>query len=67
LNNRWIIFQRPLVSPDSAVDIVKACVLYNFVSKRDGYKFEDWYENVPDEQSVLGRGGGGVNSEKFKE
>jgi len=33
LSNKWRIFQRPLnVSPDFAVDIVKACViLHNFV------------------------------------
>ena len=43
LSNKWRIFQRPLnISPDFAVDIVKACVvLHNFVRERDCYKFED--------------------------
>ena len=61
LNNKWRIFQRPLnVSPDFAVDIVKAClVLHNFVRERDGYKFEDaltvtGLEDVHDGQSVRG-------------
>ena len=61
LSNKWRIFQRSLnVSPDFAVDIVKACVvLYNFVRERDGYKFEDaltvtGLEDVPDGQSVRG-------------
>ena len=55
LSNKWRIFQRPLnVSPDFAVVIVKACVvLHNFVSERDGYKFEDALTvtgvDVPDE------------------
>ena len=61
LSNKWRIFQRPLnVSPEFAVDIVKACdVLHNFVRERDGYKFEDALnvtvlEDVPDGQSVRG-------------
>jgi len=52
-------FQRTLnVSPDFAVDIVKACVvLHNFVRERDGYKLQDavtvtGLEDVPDGQSV---------------
>ena len=63
LSNKWRIFQRPLnVSPDFAVDIVKACVvLHNFVRERDGYKIEDamtvtGLEDVPDGQSVRGWG-----------
>ena len=61
LSNKWRIFERPLnVSPDFAVDIVKACiVLHNFVRERDGCKFEDaltvtGLEDVPDGQSVRG-------------
>ena len=61
LSNKWRIFQRLLnVSPDFAVDIVKACVvLHNFVRERDGYKFEDALTvtglgDVPDGQSVRG-------------
>jgi hypothetical protein len=63
LSNKWRIFQLPLnVRPDFAVDIVKACVLHNFVRERDGCKFEEaltmtGLEGVPDGQSV--RGGGG--------
>jgi hypothetical protein len=56
---KWRIFQLPLnVSPDCAVDIVKACVvLHNFVHERDGCKFEDaltviGLEDVPNGQSV---------------
>ena len=71
LSNKRRIFQRPLnVSPDFAVDIVKAgIVLHNFVSERDGYKIEDamtvtGLEDVPDGQSVRG---GGFNSKKCKE
>ena len=59
LSNKWRIFQRPLkVSPDFAVDVVKACVvLHNFVRERNGYKFEDALtvtdlEDVTDGQSV---------------
>ena len=61
LSNKWGIFQLPLnVSPEFAVDIVKACaVLHNFVCERDGCKFEDALrvtvlEDVPEGQSVRG-------------
>jgi len=71
LSNKWRIFQRSLnVSPDFAVDIVKACVvLHNFVRERDGYKSEDalrvtGLEDVPDGQSV--RGGLTANSVRNK-
>jgi hypothetical protein len=46
------------VSPEVAVDIVKACVvLHSFVRGRDRYKIEDamtvsGLEDVPDGQSV---------------
>ena len=60
-SNKWRIFQWPLnVSPDCAVDIVKACVvLRNFVRERDGCKFEDaltvsCLEDISDGQSVRG-------------
>jgi hypothetical protein len=59
LSNKWRIFQRPLnVSPDLAVDVVKACVVvHNFVREGDGYKIEDamtvaGLEYAPDGQSV---------------
>jgi hypothetical protein len=54
LNNKLRIVQRPLnVSPDFAVDIVKACFLHSFVPERGGYRFEDamtvtGLEDVPD-------------------
>ena len=61
LSNEWRIFQLPLnVSPDFAVDILKACVvLHNFVREKDGYKFEDaltvtGLKDVPDGQSLRG-------------
>jgi hypothetical protein len=59
LSNKQRIFQRLLnVSPDFAVDIVKACVvLHHFVRERDGYKIKDamtvtGLEDVPDGQSA---------------
>lgn len=41
LSNKWRVFENSiLVEPDFATDIIKAaCVLHNFVRKRDGYKF----------------------------
>jgi hypothetical protein len=55
LSNKCRNFQRPLnVSPDFAVDIVKACIVaHNFICERDDYKFEDaltvtGLEDVPD-------------------
>jgi len=61
LGNKWKIFWRSLnVSPDFAVDIVKACVvLHIFVRERDGYKFEEvmtvtGLEDVSDGQSARG-------------
>jgi hypothetical protein len=61
LSNKWRIFQRPLnVSPDLAVDIVKACAfLHNFSRERDGHKFQDalvvpGLEDVPDGQPLRG-------------
>jgi hypothetical protein len=42
LSNKWRIFHRPIdVAVPFAVDIVKCCVLHNFVRERDGYNFED--------------------------
>ncbi|XP_063585074.1 uncharacterized protein LOC134762506 [Penaeus indicus] len=43
LNNKWKILHRPLnVSPELAVNIVKACcILHNFVQERERYNFED--------------------------
>jgi hypothetical protein len=43
LKNKWRIFHRPInVSPDFAVNIVKACtVLHNIVREKDGYNFEE--------------------------
>nr|CAI5869487.1 unnamed protein product [Callosobruchus analis] len=45
LTNKWRIFHRAKnLKSDSAVDIVKACVvLHNFVRERDGYKIEDTF------------------------
>ena len=61
LRSEWRIFRRLFnVSPDFAVDSVKACVfLHNFSHERDGYKFQDalavpGLEDVPDGQPVRG-------------
>ncbi|KAH9639508.1 hypothetical protein HF086_004334 [Spodoptera exigua] len=47
--NKWRIFHRPLnVDVEFAVDIIKAaCVLHNYVKQRDGHKFEDTFESLP--------------------
>jgi hypothetical protein len=58
LTNKWRILHRPVyVSPDFAVDIVKACtVLHNIVRERDRYNFEDilttGLDNLPNGQIV---------------
>jgi hypothetical protein len=61
LTNQWRIFHRPInVSPDFAVDIVKACtVLHNIVREKNGYNFEDiltttGLDNLPNGQIVSG-------------
>jgi hypothetical protein len=61
LTNKWRIFHRPVnISPDFAVDIVKACtVLHNIVREKDGYDFEDiltttGLDNLPNGQIVRG-------------
>ena len=54
LDNKFRIVQGPLnVSPDFAMDIVKAWVLHNFVPEIGGCQFEDsmtvtGLEDVPD-------------------
>lgn len=55
--SKWRLFQRSLdVQVDFAIDIIKsACVLHNFVRKRDGYKFEDLlYQESLDKLPVQG-------------
>lgn len=43
LSNKWRIFHTAMtIPPDFAVLVTKAaCVLHNFVRRRDGYNFED--------------------------
>ncbi|GBP40870.1 hypothetical protein EVAR_88931_1 [Eumeta japonica] len=43
LSNKWRIFHTSMtIPPDFAVLVTKAaCVLHNFVRRRDGYRFED--------------------------
>lgn len=43
LSNKWRVFHTPiLTSPDFAVQITKAaCILHNFVRRRDGYDKQD--------------------------
>ena len=46
-----------LVQPDFAIQIIKtACVLHNFVRRRDGYQFEDTLTNNLNDISVRGTG-----------
>jgi hypothetical protein len=73
LSNKWRIIQRHfIVSPDFAVDIVKACVLlHSFLRERDSYKNEDTMrvtglENVPDGESVRGGGGGWLTANNVR-
>lgn len=53
LSNKWRIFHTNMtIPPDYAVLVTKtACVLHNFVRKRDGYDFKDtlthYFEDVP--------------------
>jgi hypothetical protein len=61
LTNKWRIFHQPVnVSPDFAVDIVKACtVLHDIVREKDRYNFEDilttaGLDNLPSGQIVRG-------------
>jgi hypothetical protein len=60
LTNKWRILHRPLnVSPDFAVNFVKACtVLHNIVRDEDGYTSEDILttdlDNLPNGQVVCG-------------
>jgi len=43
LSNKWRIFHRPMnVEISLAEDIIKACcILHNYVTSRDGYRFEE--------------------------
>jgi hypothetical protein len=66
LTNKWRILHRPInVSPDFAVDILKACtVLHNIFREKDGYNFEDiltttGLDNLPNGQ--IARGGLAAN------
>lgn len=49
LANKWRIFHRPIdVNPEFCDSIVKAaCVLHNFVRKKDGIRFEDTLYSCP--------------------
>nr|CAH7719015.1 unnamed protein product [Callosobruchus chinensis]CAH7733013.1 unnamed protein product [Callosobruchus chinensis]CAH7753395.1 unnamed protein product [Callosobruchus chinensis] len=53
LSNKWRIFHTSMtIPPDFAVLVTKtACVLHNFVRRRDGYRFEDtlthYFEDIP--------------------
>nr|CAI5829876.1 unnamed protein product [Callosobruchus analis] len=53
VSNRWRVFHTSMtIPPDFAVLVTKAaCVLHNFVRRRDGYRFEDtlahYFEDIP--------------------
>jgi hypothetical protein len=64
LSNKWRIFHSSIIiHPQSAKHIIKAaCVLHNFVRRRDGYQFEDTIrcdmEEFDEVQAVGGRSSG---------
>lgn len=64
LSNKWRIFHSSImIDPPSAIPIIKAaCVLHNFVRRRDGYLFEDTIrcdmEEYDEVQAVGGRSSG---------
>ncbi|CAF4935682.1 unnamed protein product [Pieris macdunnoughi] len=64
LSNKWRIFHSSImINPLSAKHIIKAaCVLHNFVRRRDGYQFEDTIrcdmEEFDGVQAVGGRSSG---------
>ena len=67
LANKWAIFHRPLnVDLELAEDLVRvACLLHNFVRKRDGYKFEDTltvqgFDEMPTNPTPGGRTANGI-------
>ncbi|XP_050301061.1 uncharacterized protein LOC126739422 [Anthonomus grandis grandis] len=59
LAKKWRVFHTSiLVKPDFAALVIKAaCVLHNFVRKRDGYKFEDTLTCSLNDIDVHGTGG----------
>lgn len=71
LSNKWRIFHSSiLINPQSAKHIIKAaCVLHNFVRRRDGYQFEDTIrcdmEEFDEVQAVGGRSSGILVRDSF--
>jgi hypothetical protein len=65
LSNKWGIFRLLNISPDFAVVIVKACILYNFVCERDALTVTG-VEDVPDGHGQSIREGLTVNNFRNK-
>lgn len=68
ISNKWrVLHTSILVQPDFAIEIIKAtCALYNFVRRRDEYRFGDTHTNNFDNISVRGTvTRGQVITEKF--
>jgi len=55
LSNKWRIFHTSiLASPDFAVKITKAaCVLHNFVCRRDGFSTEDTFNCKMEDFTII--------------
>ncbi|XP_015372634.1 PREDICTED: uncharacterized protein LOC107167931 [Diuraphis noxia] len=70
LSNKWRVFHTTLlVTPDVAVSITKAaCVLHNFVRRRDGFNFEDTIScEMPDVSDKIGVGNASLNAKDIRE
>ncbi|XP_060880360.1 uncharacterized protein LOC132952183 [Metopolophium dirhodum] len=70
LSNKWRVFHSTLlVTPDVAVSITKAaCVLHNFVRRRDGFNFEDTVScEMPDISERIGVGNASLNAKDIRE
>lgn len=70
LSNKWRIFHAPiLASPDFAVKITKAaCVLHNFVRRRDGFSAEDTFNcKLEDYTTKKGVGNASLEAKEVRE
>lgn len=69
LSNKWRVFHTPfLVDPDFAEIIVKgACVLHNFVRRRDGTNYEETLYCELDSIGTVYRGSSGTSAKDVRE
>jgi len=69
LSNKWRVFHTPLlVEPDFAEIVVKgACVLHNFVRRRDGINYEESLCCELDSIDTVFRGSSGTNAKDVRE